>query len=209
MEFLMSQQLYLILFGVLIVVFTLIIFKMTGASWSGLVASLVISLILTALAFYKTNQAMGQSVIFYLAVGLGAIPFMYFATKSLLGFAAFFVMAVVVLAMYAYSVYPQYGFYVTVGLVALGILAIVLVFLLLRYKVKMQTKVLLGGSVSSGHQPVLLARTNVFAYLKDLSAKYPNTRKRAQYLLSRPEELDMVYESLDKDTLREVERLNR
>ncbi len=209
MEFLMSQQFYLILFAVLVVVTSIVIFKMAGASWQGFALAIILSLVLTAIAFYKTNPAMGMTVIFYLVVALGAIPLLIFATKSWSGFAFAVVIVIAVLALYAYSTYPQYGLYVTLALVAIIALAISLSFSAYKYKVKVQSQMLLGSSGRKNRGPALPARTDVFAYLEDLSAKYPNTRKRAQYLLSRPEELNMVYESLDEDTLREVERLER
>ncbi len=206
MQLSLDPQVFLFLFGGLIVVFTLLIFRMTKASWSGLLAAIVISLILTALAFYKTDPIAGLNVIFYLAVGLGAIPLLYFATKSWSGLAGSVIFALVVVDLYAYYTRAAYGLYVTLALVAVVALAIYLTFALYKYKVKMQSQVLLGCG-RDDLPPSLPAQADVFAYLEDLSVKFPNPNKRAKYLLSKPSELAAVYNSLDADTLREVNKL--
>lgn len=204
-----DPQFYLFLFGVMIVVFTLLIFKMTGASWPGFVVSIVISLILTALAFYHQNPGYGLTVIFYLVIGFGSVGLLVFAMRSWSGFAFGVFLVLMVLALYAYSYYPQYGLYVTLGIIGVVALAIYLVFSAFKYKIKTERELSVGNLGQSRYPELPATNSNqVFGFLEELADKYPDPSVRARYLLSQPDTLKAVYGYLDPQTEREVRRLN-
>jgi hypothetical protein len=121
-------QTYILIFGILVVVAVLSIFKISGgASWPGLVGGFFTSIILTCLAFVAVNPDYAFAVFFDLAIGFGAMGLLYFS-RTWSGFAASVVIALVVLAIYMYTTHPAYGFAIgaltIVALVVFGYLTV-------------------------------------------------------------------------------------
>ena len=112
-----------------------------------------------------------------------------------------------VLGLYSYSFFPQYGLYITLAIVSLVALAIYLVYSAFKYKVKIENKPTLTSGVQYGGVPTLPEQSQVFGYLDSLARAYPDPKSRARYLLSQPGTLNVVYGYLDKETEKEVRKL--
>ncbi len=123
-----DPRLYILLFGVLIVILTTVIFKISQASLTGLVASFLISVILTGLAFYMSHPEYGQSLMFYFVVGIVSFGVMYFG-KTWSGFASSVLVGIITLSMYMYATNPRYGLTIIivaiVAVVLIGVLAVI------------------------------------------------------------------------------------
>ncbi|OGD73593.1 hypothetical protein A3K29_05750 [Candidatus Collierbacteria bacterium RIFOXYB2_FULL_46_14] len=229
MENLLSggPETYLLLFGVLIVVFTLIIFKMTKASWAGLGASFFISVLLTALAFYVVNPSYGLTLLFWLAIGLGAMGVLYFS-KTWSGFAASLIVAGAVIALVFYFTNPKYGLWIAisyvVALVLIGLMAVKIYSMKQGYSHRKQDKVTVRVQHPDGRVLTAVATRGAFTgpstndpaladpFMEALGA-YASTQslspgERARQLMLQPGYVE-VLPVIDDDTAREVKKLEK
>jgi len=214
---------YLLLFGVLVSVFTIVIFKVSKASWQGLVASFFISILLTALAFYLVNPAYGLTVVFYLAIGFGAIGLLYFS-KTWSGFAASVLIGLIVLAMYFYATNPRYGLYIVIGFILL--IAVIAFFVLTAFGMKHgyghrapDTVTMTLSDPQTGRVLTAKAQRGAFTgptvndqsreapllegFVRDVTAFFPDPNERARYIMSQPEYKKLM-PYMDDETLDNV-----
>jgi len=215
---------YVFLFAVLMVVFTLIIFKISKASKEGLATSFVISVLLTASAFYVVNPGYGMVILFYLAIGLGGMAFLYFSKNSWSGFAASILVGLIVLAMYMYDLNHAYG----LTIVIIGVVAIVICvgLMVIVYSLKQgyghrkpDVVTMTMTDPRTGRTLTATAKRGAFTgptandqsretpllatFVSDAVALFPDTQERARFLVSQPD-VEQLMPYVDGETKKEV-----
>lgn len=217
------MQTYILLFGVLIVLMVIVIFKISGASWPGLVASFFTSLLLTCLVFVMVNPGYAMTVFINLLIGFGAMGLLYFS-RSWSGFAASVVVAMVVLSMVMYATHPGYGLTIAVifvlALVAFAVLMVVAYGIKNGYSHQKPDKYSVTTTDSSGNQRIetgtrggligpgrggqqTQSRTALKGLVAEAQDLFDDPSARAKYLLLNCS-YDEVSPLLDKQTAREM-----
>ncbi len=217
------MQFYTMVFIVIIVVFTIIMFRSGKASAKAMGMVFAISVLLTAALFTLFNPGYGQVVLFYLAVGVIGIG-LVFLSKTWSRLAASVLVGLGLLAMYIFSYRPELGIWfvaIVVGAVVLiGLMGVKIYGMSKGYGHRKPDVVTMTMTdPRSGRVLTATAKRGAFTgptandqprdaplletFVADAVALFPDTQERAKFLVSQPD-VQQLMPFVDGETNKEV-----